>query len=156
GRIIYLVFVSLARAAIFSSGNLQSHSYVVLFGCGFLIGYAGMDFIAWRRLLPVILISGICGAFLAAPVLCNQIEFFIEGSRTVKAAGSGKVWLLGMATLSSIYPWMCGTFRTIDLRNLFFGPIGLGLNYGLGFHTFIGSAGLVLAVLGCFFRPLDP
>lgn len=152
GRRVWWGVASLAIAAIFYSGNLQSHSYLVLFSGAFAVGYAGVSWTLWRRLLPMLVVCGLLGACLAAPVLLNQLEFFLAGTRAVKPAVSGRVYLVGLATLTSIFPWMLGDFRTLDVRSALFQSIGFGQNYGLGFHTYIGSAGLILAGLGVWLR----
>lgn len=148
GRRGWWAVASLAIGAIFYSGNLQSHAYLVVFGAAFGVGYAGVSWARWRRVFPMLLCCGVFGACLAAPVLLNQLEFFLAGVRPVKAAVSARVYLAGLACLTSVYPWMLGDFRTLDARSAFFQSIGFGQNYGLGFHTFIGSAGLILALLG--------
>jgi hypothetical protein len=48
----------------------------------------------------------------------------------------------GMASLSALYPWLLGTFRTLDLSKL------AGQMYHFGFALFIGSAAVCLALLG--------
>ena len=153
GRVGWWGLASLALAGIFYSGNLQSHAYVVLFTAAFAIGYAGLAWPAWRRAIPMLVGCGLGGACLAAPVLLNQLEFFHEGMRGVKSAASSRVYFTGLASLTSIYPWMLGDFRTIDVRSALFQSIGFAQNYGLGFHTYVGSAGLILALLGAFRKP---
>ncbi len=150
------VVASMALAGIFYSGNLQSHAYVVLMASAFAVGAAGWSWSEWRRTLVILAFTGVTGALLAAPVLLNQLEFFLNGVRGVKPAISPRVAFAGLASLTSIYPWMLGDFRTLDLRSAFFQPLGFGQNYGLGFHTYIGSAGLVLASLGAWNRRLHP
>jgi hypothetical protein len=146
GRGLYYALASFAVAGIFYAGNLQSHAYVLVFAAAFALGYAALSVGAWRRVLPILLLTGLCGACLAAPVLFNQLEFFAAGLRGVRPALSLRVCLTGLGCLTSIYPWMLGDPWTLDLRNVLFNAVGLGQNYGLGFHTFIGSAGLVMAL----------
>lgn len=148
GRLRWWGLASLAIGAVFYSGNLQSHAYLVLFGGAFAIGYGGWRLGAWARILSMLLVTGLIGGCLAAPVLFNQIEFFLQGVRGVKSIGTSRVYFTGLATLTSIYPWMFGDFRTMDVRSALFQSIGFGQNYGLGFHTFIGSAGMILALIG--------
>lgn len=150
GKRRFLALGALAVAGLFYSGNLQSHSYVVLFSIAFALGYGGVRYANWRKLIPIIALSGALGACLAAPVLLSQLEFFLQGVRGVRSAAGIRTCLLGLACLTSIYPWMLGDFRTLDIRSAFFQPVGLGQNYGVGFHTFIGSAAFVLALLGAF------
>jgi hypothetical protein len=142
------ILASLAAAGALYAGNLQSHTYLVFLGAAFLLGHAGCSLAEWRRVLPVVAISGLVGACLAAPVLVGQIDFFLQGVRSVHASTTPRVFLIGLASLSSIYPWALGAAHTFDARRWFFLPVGLGQNYGIGFNIFIGSIGLALAALG--------
>ena len=82
------------------------------------------------------------GALLAAPVLLNQIEFFLLSTRTV-IPGSWSIAEVfrGPLSLSGVFPWLLGTFRTLDLSK----AVGLG---NLGFSLFVGSVPFVLAAIG--------
>ncbi len=137
-------------AAIFYAGNLQSHTYILFFTAAFLFGYGRLSLASWRLLTPLIGFSLLLGGCLAAPVLFNELELFIVGARTASASASPRAWLSGLADLSCVFPWALGAPDTLDLRNYFFRNVGLGQNYGLGFQTFVGSAGFFLAALGGF------
>lgn len=127
----------------FYAGNLQSHAYVVLFAFAFLLGHGWGSKVQFLRTLVAVGISGGAGAALAAPVILGQIDLFAHGVRLVEPIDSRFAWLSGLISLSAVFPWACGTFRTIDIGRLF--SIS-----GLGFHLFIGSAGFVLAMRGVF------
>jgi hypothetical protein len=127
-------------ALIFYSGNLQSHVYLLLFAVCISAAYGSVDRNALLRLLRSISFSGAIGAAFAAPVLLPQIEYYFNSVNTVHSSWS---WLAGVFSLSAIFPWMLGTFRTLDLGK------AIGVN-GAGFGLFVGSAGFVLAALGCW------
>ena len=50
-----------------------------------------------------------------------------------------------MLSLTAIYPWMLGTFRTLDVGHL------IGQN-GPGFHLFVGTVAFGLALWGGLHR----
>lgn len=131
----------LAVAGIFLAGNVQSHAYLVVFAAVFLLGYGGRSWAAWRRALPLVAGTGLLGAWLAAPVLAAQVEFYRLSVRPVAVPWSPVAWLSGLASLSGFHPWALGTFRSLDLSKLFG-------QYALGFVVFTGSAAAALAVLG--------
>ena len=138
---------SLLAAGVFYSGNLQSDSYLVLFAAAFALGHAGKTWSLWKRVLPAIAVPGLIGAALAMPVLLGQLELFSQTPRPIGAPWRPINALSGLASLSAIYPWMLGTFRSLDLCKLF----GDNLD---GFQIFIGPAGFLLAALACWWRPL--
>ena len=90
--------------------------------------------------------TGLAGACLAAPVLTGQFEFYQVGIRRSSHLFHPLSVLAGPGSLTAVYPWCLGTFRTLDLGK-FCGPTSLG------FSLFIGPAAFVLAVLGAL-RPL--
>lgn len=136
---------SLLVAAVFYTGNLQSHSYLVIFALAMLIGYGWKSPSMWKRILPVIALTGLAGAMLAAPVLGNQVELFVIAQRK-PIINPLWVHLLNIpAILASPYPWLLGTHRTLDLSKL-------SGEQTLAFRTFIGSAAVVLALFAAFFR----
>jgi hypothetical protein len=138
----YIGISSLVCALIFYSGNLQSHAYLPLFALCFLIGYGFGDRKLVVRLLFVISFSILTGAALAAPVLWPQIEFYLNSLRTASFSPSSRLsYLVGIASFSAIFPWLLGTFRTLDLAKF-------PSNYALGFVIYIGSAAFILALLG--------
>ena len=141
------VAASFLVAGVFYSGNLQSHSYLVLFAAAFALGYAGKSWPRWKRVLPAIALPGLIGAALAMPVLLGQLELFSQTPRPIGAPWLPINALAGLASLSAIYPWMLGTFRSLDLCKL----VGDNLD---GFQIFIGPAGFLLAALASWWRPL--
>src|SRR5262249_36050957 len=112
----YIAISAILSALIFYSGNLQSHAYLPLFAICFLFGNG---FAACRlelRLFLVISLSILAGAALVAPVLWPQVEFYLNSLRPVSLTpSSGLSYLSGIASLSGIFPWVLGTFRTLDL-----------------------------------------
>jgi len=141
----YTVLASILVAACLYSGSLQSHSYLVLFAIGLGCGYAGRSWTRWRQWLLLVVMTGFIGACLAAPVLVSQVELFLLSDRTVALSRNPLSWLSGAASLTAVFPWCLGSFRTLDLSRL------LGQTT-LGFCLFIGSAAVVLAVLGALNR----
>jgi hypothetical protein len=128
-------------AAIFYSGSLQTDSYLAFFMVAILLGYGIRGADVWRK-FSGILLSGVIGFCLGAPVLLSQIELFALSVRKVDTPFNSLHFLGGMASLSALYPWLLGTFRTLDLSKL------AGQMYHFGFALFIGSAAVCLALLG--------
>ncbi|PYI82173.1 MAG: hypothetical protein DME26_18540 [Verrucomicrobia bacterium] len=145
GRLLWFAFSTLLTALIFLSGNLQSHSYVFLLAVAFAIGYGWRR---WQRL--VFLASGMglalgLGLCLAAPFLFSQLELFLLSVRRLQPATLPAGMLSGLASLVAVFPWGFGTFRTLDASKF------LG-QYALGFWIYIGSAALLIALIGVCMR----
>jgi hypothetical protein len=136
------VVASFLCGASFYSGNLQSHLYLSLFGLVFLVGHLPADRRTTARLVAVVVASGILGVALAAPVLANQLEFFLLSTREV--ATNLQWWqhpAKVLLSLGGVFPWATGTFRTLD--------VGKVVNSsGNAWLVFCGSTTFVLAVLG--------
>ena len=145
-RWLGMALASVCVALIFYSGNLQSHAFVVVFGLAFLTGQARLNWREWLRWSPLLIGTGLVGACLAAPALVGQLEFYSISTRTGASLFRPLSLLAGPGSLTAVYPWCLGTFRTLDLGK-FCGPTSLG------FSLFIGSAAFVLAGLGAW-RPL--
>jgi hypothetical protein len=143
-----IISASLLIAALFYTGNLQSHSYVIVFAVAILIGYGWKSPGLWKRGLFIVATTGVVGAMLAAPVLGNQIELFIIAQRNAHIQPLWVRLLNFPGALASAYPWLMGTHRTIDLSKL------TG-QHTLAFKTFIGSAAFVLGLLGAFLGYAD-
>ena len=136
-------------AAIFYSGNLQSHSYLVFFGLAFAFGYAGLSWANWKRIIPLFISSAFLGACLAAPVLANQIELYFVGIHGSGVSLNKLNWLGGLLSFAGLYPWAIGTFRTLDLSKY------LDQQFHFGFSVFIGSVGFLLAIVGMLSKASD-
>src|ERR1043166_9225625 len=93
---------SLFLALIFYAGNLQSHSYTIIFTAAFLLGYAGRLRSQWLLALRGLIPSFLFGLLLAAPVLASQLEFFLIGARTVGHPFNPFGYLGALASLSAI------------------------------------------------------
>ena len=135
-------------ALIFLSGNLQSHAYLPFFGLTFLIGYGWKRMDQWRRIIPGMAGAGILGLALAAPFVWPQVELYQTCERELPPPLSWRAYLSGVASLSALFPWGLGTFRTVDASKLF----GQSL---LGFWIYLGSAALVIAALGARRGPAE-
>ena len=128
-------------ALVFYSGNLQSHIYLPLFASAFLAGAAIARAGHLGRRLFLVGVSGLLGAFLAAPVLLNQVEFYLLSTRAVADNAWGAIDVLkGPLSLAGVFPWALGSFRTIDLSKV----VGSG---SLGFTLFTGTAASILALV---------
>jgi hypothetical protein len=125
-------------ALVFYSGNLQSHAYLPLFALCFWLGNGFADRKSAFQLFLAISLSILVGAAMAAPVLWPQIEFYCNNINPLHSSWSP---VAGFLSLSAIFPWALGTFRTLDLSKVF------GLT-GLGFVLFTGSATFLLACIG--------
>lgn len=143
----------LATAWALLGGNLQSHAYLPLFAMAWLAGTCWTEPKAWLRLLPWVAASGLLGALIAVPALAPELDLYRQTQRlpalTFKLIHAGAA----PASLSFLFPWALGTFKTVDASKLF------GQST-LGFQLFVGlPAGL--AALGALFlglpgRPEQP
>jgi hypothetical protein len=125
-------------------GNLQSHAYLLLFGLCFLIGYGFLQRNLFLRVLAMIVFSGLIGAALASPVLLPQVEYYLNSIRTASFSPTSTAsYFAGIFSLSAFFPWLLGTFRTLDIGRL------VGVN-AAGFVLFIGSAAFFLALFGAW------
>ncbi len=137
--------------AVFYSGNLQSHLYLPVFALAFLVGRLFTDREALLRATASVAVSGVLGAALAAPVLANQVEFFLLSSRDVAA---DLEWWKHPArlllSLGGIFPWALGTFRTFDVGRVVDAS-------GVAWLMFCGSAIAGLSIVGALTgRRLSP
>lgn len=133
----------LACGFVFYAGNLQSHTYLPLFSFAFLGTFAiGGSRALLLRSVCVCAVSGLIGALLAFPVLVNQVEFYLNSMRPLAA---DTTWYANLAsipfTLTSLYPWSVGTFRTLEITKLVGGA-------GSSFPLFFGAVGSFLAMMG--------
>lgn len=126
---------TLAVAAIFFSGNLQSHAYLPVFGLCFAAGYSGASLQRWKGALFLLGTSGLVGAFIAAPVLGPELELFMNRGqgRGIGSTG-GQPWH-GALEFAGLWPWTCGAFRTIGLADG-------------SFQLFAGVVTPLLAIIG--------
>jgi hypothetical protein len=147
-KVAKICFGALLCAAVFVAGNQQSHAYLPLFGLCFCIGYSWRSWCTWRAALKVTFASGVLGALLASPVLIPQIEIFFQSKRDLTENYHFASLGSGVLSLSGIFPWILGTFRTVDLSKL-------TNQTALGFTIYIGTAGMLLACLGIFWRFRD-
>ena len=138
-------FGALLCAAVFLAGNQQSHSYLPLFALCFCIGYGWRSWHTWKAALQVTFASGLLGALLASPVLIPEIEIFFQSKRDLTESFHAASLGSGILSLSGIFPWILGTFRTVDLSKLTY-------QTALGFTIYIGTAGMLLAAVGIFWR----
>lgn len=140
----YLGISALLCALILYSGNLQSHAYLPFYALCFLVGHSFGDRKLLLRLCLAIALSSLAGVALAAPVVWPQIEFYLNSLRTAAFSPSSPFsYLAGIGSFSVVFPWLFGTFRALDLGK-FTG------NNALGFVIYIGSAGIVLALIGAW------
>src|SRR5215207_5277303 len=63
----------LSVAAVFYSGNLQSHTYLPVFAAAFWAGYGGLNGVKQGRLIKLVFPGLTLGALIAAPVLVPQL-----------------------------------------------------------------------------------
>lgn len=135
-------YAALLCGAVFYSGNLQSHLYLPVFALAFLLGRFSTDRQALLRATASVSVSGLFGAALAAPVLANQVEFFLLSSRDV--ATNLEWWKHPprlLLSLGGIFPWAFGTFRTFDAGRIV-------ESSGAAWLMFCGSTVTGLAITG--------
>lgn len=144
-RFIWFIVSGFVAALIFLSGNLQSHSYPFLFGLAFVLGYGWKHKERWGRLLVGLFVALTGGLGLAAPAILPQVELFLHSVRVFHPFSAASM-LSGLVSLSSgFFPWVLGTFRTLDLSKF----TGQG---ALGFWVYIGSVALIIVLLGATTR----
>lgn len=143
----YSIAGILLVAGILYSGSIQTHTYLAIFGLAFGFGYCGLRIDEWKKVLPCLLLSAAVGACLAAPILFNQVELYFASVRKVSARNP-LARLSGIGSITALYPWALGTFRTLDLGKF------IGQGY-LGFNVFVGSVAALMAACGAFLKPLD-
>ena len=131
----------LVVAAMLMAGNLQSHAYIIMFAATFCAGHGWTSRREWNRALRIVAPGLIVGGCLAMPFLSAEIEFFLNSLRAIGPAPRLS-WLGGIAALATVYPWVMGTFRTLDLGKFI-------RQDGAGFVIYIGSVATVLALLAC-------
>jgi hypothetical protein len=129
-------------AAAFYSGNPQSHIYLVVFALVFLLAHLERDPRQVLRLLLLLGAGGFLGALIASPVLANQLEFFLISTRETPAPSSWWHYPSRLVfTAAGIFPWITGSFRTLDLGRLAGAPTAAWV-------VFCGSATLIFAFVG--------
>lgn len=139
---------ALLSAAVFYSGNLQSHAYLPILAVGLVLGESarGRGF-STRGLMRFGVAIG-CGVLLAGPVLVNQLEFYLLNVRASDIGVRTRPWLGALLTAAGmVHPWMLGTFRTLDLGKV------AGMNQ-LGFCLYAGPVVLAAAMAGAGARGL--
>lgn len=137
---LYSALSSIIISAILLSGNIQSHSYLILFTIAFGFGYIITFQNKWKHIIIIMFTSILSGICLASPVLLSQIELFFLSTRHINASFNWLNCFMGVASLSAVFPWCMGTYRTIDIGYI------IGSN-SLGFQIFIGSVSFILAIL---------
>jgi hypothetical protein len=140
----YYAYGSLLCAAIFYSGNLQSHTYLPIFALIFIISSLNGNRKKILQSIFCVGISGTVGALLAYPVLVNQLEFYLLNQRAIAGTESylfelvSAVLTFPTAIVGSSYPWALGSFRTIQPLRGFGGA-------GVEFYLFLGVLSIFLA-----------
>lgn len=141
GRFFWFALSTVVSALIFLSGNLQSHSYVFCFAIAFLAGYGWKQIARLWFLISGIALSLFLGLCLASPFVLSEVELFFLSIRRLSGVPNPLSMFTGVLSVSTFFPWLLGTFRTLDLSKVVY-------QYGIGFWTYVGSAALVIALLG--------
>jgi hypothetical protein len=132
-------------AAIIMSGTQQSHAYLVLFLVCLVGGYGSCFRDEILKMASVAACVFTLGCALAAPVLIPQIEIFQLSARKLAVETSPITLLSGVFSLTGIFPWFTGSFRTIDLSKM----IAVTHSGGsLAYVLYIGTAALIVSVVG--------
>ena len=123
------------------AGNQQTHIMMVLVLAAFWIGSVCKHrSLCWKDggILGLVFVGG---CLLALPILVPQTELFLLCSRDIAGVASSRKLLTGVFSLTGLFPWSLGTFRTLDLSKLV-------EQSGLGFTMFAGSITGLLMLLG--------
>ncbi len=132
-------------ALVLLAGNLQSHVYLPIFATGFLAAIFLTSRPVVVRALSMVAFSGILGALLAAPVLANQVEFYLLGQRPTGVESYSLRMMAGvLEPVLSIYPWPGGDFKTLGFAREILKTDG--------FTLFAGGAVGLLAIAALAFR----
>jgi hypothetical protein len=130
-------------AAILMSGTQQSHTYLVLF----LLCFVVANGLCFRRAITSIIVSAsgafALGCLISAPILVPQVELFRLSTRKLALEGGGTYLLTGLFSLTGIFPWFTGSFRTLDLSKLVEQP-------AVAYLIYIGTPAMILALVGIF------
>ena len=125
------------------AGSQQSHAWLVLFMACLALGY-GLASSKWRqdlvRLSCVAAGAFLLGSAIAAPVLVPQIEIFLRSYRDLGGLRIGKHLLTGVFSLTGVFPWLAGSFRTLDLGKIID-------QAGPGYLIFVGTPIMILAIV---------
>jgi hypothetical protein len=132
-------------AAIIMSGTQQSHAYLVLFLVCLTGGYGSCFRHEILRIASIAAAVFVLGCALAAPVLIPQIEIFQLSSRRLTVDSSPITLLSGIFSLTGIFPWFTGSFRTVDLSKIFSAIHSGG---ALAYVLHIGTAALMVSAVG--------
>jgi hypothetical protein len=137
-----LASASLAAAWALLGGNLQSHAYLPVFALVWLAGTAWTNPKSWLRLLPIVASTGLLGALMAAPALAPELDLYRQAQRlpalTFKLIHAGAA----PASLSFLFPWVLGTFKTVD-GSKFFGQSTLGFQLFVGLPVGLAALGAI-------------
>lgn len=129
------VAAGLLAAVILYTGNLQSHSYLVLFAGAFVAGYGGMSLRGWLSGMAIVVPTGVVAGLLASPVILPELELFLLSDRSAAVHSYPiHVWD-GLVHLAAVWPWPLGTSQTFS-------------NRVYNFYAFIGCAAALLACIG--------
>jgi len=139
--VLGVVWGGLLCAVMFVAGTQQSHVYVALFLLCIVAGYGSCSRSDIVRLVMVAGGAFVLGCALAAPILVPQVELFLLGNRKVPVTGLGKHMLTGLLSMAGIFPWLTGSFRTLDVPRLVGHP-------SAAYVVYIGTAAMIVAVIG--------
>lgn len=145
---------TLCVALVFLAGNLQSHAYLPLFAVAWLTGNCWMNWAQWRRLLPAVAVSGILGAIIVAPVLGPELDLYRQSQRLPAMSFRLIDAAAGPASLTCLFPWLLGTFKTVDLSKLF-GQTALGYQLFVGFPVGLAALAALRRRRGADESPAD-
>jgi hypothetical protein len=134
---------ALICAAAFLAGSQQSHGWLVFFLICLVLGYGLSSKPEFKRLFLVAAAAFLVGCLIAAPVLVPQTQVFLISARHLAAWRLGKHLLAGIFSLTGIFPWLTGSFRSIDLSKI---VDGMSLPYLI----FLGTPIMIAASVGIY------
>jgi hypothetical protein len=134
---IWRFVTPLLVCAILLAGNLQSHAYLPCFALAFCLSPVPWTWRGAGDRIRSIAPGLVIGGMLASPILLPELELYRLNVRKI-IVDQTYSFVDGPLLLSNFYPWILGTFRSMNLRN------------SLGFQVYIGSIALGLAAFGAF------
>lgn len=135
----YRIAATVFSAMALYGANLQTAAYLPLFLLALVIGYRTVSGLAAALRLAATI--GVLAVLLAAPILLQSVEAYAWSARADRGSWQPSLLLMPFASLSGIFPWALGTFKTLDLGR-FLGTTGIGV------VLFAGSLTPLLALFG--------
>jgi hypothetical protein len=139
-RMLAVALGGVLCAFVLLAGNQQSHAYLVVFLACWTAGYGAISLRDFCSHGLLALSAFVLGCALAAPILIPQIELFMLSDRALSHGLAGKHLLTGVFSLLGLFPWVAGSFRSLDVGKLID-------QQGASYAIHIGTPLMILAIV---------